>query len=56
MLVLAVDDPPTPLRSSVDTGAGDQGGAPAELALVAGTKALLLPLLLSRNLPFAGVH
>ena len=26
-----------PLRSSVDTGAGDRGGAPAEFAVVAGT-------------------
>jgi hypothetical protein len=31
------DDPPTPLRSSVDTGAEDRGGAPAEFAVVAGT-------------------
>ena len=31
------DDPPTPLRSSVDTGAGDRGGAPAEFAVVAET-------------------
>jgi hypothetical protein len=29
------DDPPTPLRSSVDTGTGDRGGAPAEFAVVA---------------------
>jgi hypothetical protein len=27
---------PTPLRPSVDTGAGDRGGAPAEFAVVAG--------------------
>ena len=31
------DDPPTPLRSSVDTGAGNRGGAPAEFAVVAET-------------------
>ena len=29
------DDPPTPLRSSVDTGAGDRGGTPAEFAVAA---------------------
>jgi hypothetical protein len=27
------DDPPTPLRSSVDTGTGDRGGAPPSLQL-----------------------
>jgi hypothetical protein len=31
------NDPPTALRSSVDTGAGDRGGAPAEFAVVAET-------------------
>ena len=31
------DDPPTPLRSSVDIGAGDRGGASAEFAVVAET-------------------
>ena len=31
------DDPHTALRSSVDTGAGDRGGAPAEFAVVAET-------------------
>jgi hypothetical protein len=31
------DDPPTPLRSSLDTGAGDRGGASVELAVVAET-------------------
>jgi len=31
------DDPPSPLRSSVDTGAGDRGGVPAEFAVVAET-------------------
>ena len=31
------DDPPTPLRSSVDTGAGDRGRSPAEFAVVAET-------------------
>jgi hypothetical protein len=31
------DDPPTPLRSSVDTGAEDRGGASAEFAVVAET-------------------
>ena len=29
--------PPTPFRPSVDTGAGDRSGAPAEVAVVAGT-------------------
>jgi hypothetical protein len=29
--------PPTPLRPSVGTGAGDRGGAPAEFAVVAET-------------------
>jgi hypothetical protein len=28
------DDPPTPLRPSVDTGAGDRGGASAKFAVV----------------------
>jgi hypothetical protein len=31
------DDPATPLRSSVDTGARNRGGSPAEFAVVAGT-------------------
>ena len=31
------DDPPTPLRPSVDTGTEDRGGAPAEFAVVAET-------------------
>jgi len=31
------DDPPTPLRSSVDTGAGDRGRSLAEFAVVAET-------------------
>jgi len=34
------DDHPTPLRPSVDTGAGDRGGAPAEVAVVAGLRGL----------------
>jgi len=35
--IVQVDDPHTALRSSVDTGAGDRGGAPAEFAVVAET-------------------
>jgi len=31
------DDPPTPLRPSVDIGAGDRGGAPAEFPVAAET-------------------
>jgi hypothetical protein len=31
------NDPPTPLRPSVDTSVGDRGGARAEFAVVAGT-------------------
>ncbi len=31
------DDPPTPLRSSVDAGAGDRSGVPAEFAVVSKT-------------------